>query len=111
MYRLTTKGELGDQDFESPDVFKYNFAYGYAISNLFDVGIELNGEFKDKAELDGVKQDNTGGNIIYLSPGIHFKFHKGMHFDVCVPVPVYRDLNGTQLSEDYRIVAKLAMKF
>jgi hypothetical protein len=34
-----------------------------------------------------------------------------MHFDIGVPVPVHRDLNGTQLSEDYRIVGKLAMKF
>ncbi len=111
MYTMTTKGELGSRDFERPDVFKYNFAYAYALSDLFDLGLELNGEAKGKAELDGQKQDDTGGHIIYLSPGVHFKFHKGMHFDVCVPIPVYRDLNGTQLSEDYRMVAKLAMKF
>lgn len=111
MYRMTTEGELGDKDFENPDLFKYNFAYGYAISSLFDLGIELNGEFKDKSKLDGVEQDNTGGHIVYLSPGIHFKFHEGMHFDLCVPVPIYRDLNGMQLSEDYRVVAKRAMKF
>jgi hypothetical protein len=92
-------------------MFKYNFAYAYAISKLFDLQIELNGEIKSKAELAGVEQDNTGGHIVYLSPGAHFKFRKGMHFDICVPVPVYRDLNGIQLSEDYRIVGKLAMKF
>ena len=111
MYRMTTEGELGDRDFERPDVFKYNFAYACALSNLFDLQIELNGEVKGKAKLDDVKQDNTGGHIVYLTPGVHFKFYKGMHFDVGVAIPVYRDLNGTQLSEDYRIVTKLAMKF
>lgn len=111
IYVMTTKGELGEQDYEKPDVFKYNVAYAYALSRLFDLQIELNGEVKGKAELEGQKKDDTGGHTIYLSPGVHFKFHKGMHFDVCVPIPVYRDLNGTQLSEDYRIVAKLAMKF
>lgn len=111
MYLMTTEGELGDRDFERPDVFKYNFAYAYALTNLFDLGLELNGVIKGKAELDGKKLDNTGGHTVYLTPGVHFKFYKGMHFDVCVPIPVYRDLNGTQLSEDYRIVAKLAMTF
>lgn len=110
-YTVSTEGELGNDDYKKPDVFKYNFGYACALSTLFDLQCELNGEVKGKAELAGQKQHNTGGHVIYLSPGIHFKFHKGMHFDVCVPIPVYRDLNGTQLSEDYRMVAKLAMKF
>ena len=111
MFQLTTQGELGDSDYEKPDMFKYNLGYAYAVSRLFDLQMELNGDLKGKAELDGKEQDNSGGHIIYLSPGVHFKFNKGMHFDVCVPVPVYRDLNGTQLSEDYRVVTKLAIKF
>lgn len=111
IYVMTTEGDLGDYDFERPDVFKYNFAYAYALSNLFDLQLELNGVVKSKAEKDGIKNDNSGGHVIYLSPGIHFKFRKGMHLDLCVPIPVYRDLNGTQLSEDYGVVVKLAMTF
>ena len=110
-YKMATKGELGDRDFEKPDIFKYNVAYAYALSNLFDLELELNGEVRGKAELDGKKNDNTGGQIIYLTPGIHFKFYRGMHCDVGMPIPVYRDLNGPQLSEDYRIITKLAIKF
>ncbi len=111
LYKMSTEGERGNDDYEKPDVFKYNFGYAYALSRLFDLQCELNGEVKGKAELAGHEQDDTGGHVIYLSPGVHFKFRKGMHVDVCVPIPVYRDLNGTQLSEEYRMVAKLAMKF
>ncbi len=111
MYLMTTEGELGPHDFERPDVFKYNFGYAYALSNMFDLGIELNGEVKGKAELNGVEKDNTGGHSIFISPEVHFKFAKGMHFDLCVPIAVYHNLNGPQLAEDYRIVAKLAMNF
>jgi len=111
IYLITSKGDLGDYDFEKPDVFKYNFAYAYALSYLFDLGLELNGVVKSKAEKDGIRNDNSGGHVIYLSPEIHFKFRKGMHLDLCVPISVYRDLNGTQLSEDYRVVVKLAMTF
>jgi len=111
MYQMTSEGELGDKDYEKPDLFKYNLGYAYAISRLFDLQLECNGELRGKAKLNGAKQENSGGHTVYLTPGLHFKLHKGMHLDFGVPVPVYRDLNGTQLSEDFRVVAKLAMKF
>ncbi len=111
MYQLSTEGEVGDLDFEKPDVFKYNFGYAYAVSRLVDFQVELNGEYKTKAELDGVDQQNSGGHMLYVTPGVHYKFYKKMHCDIGVAIPVYRDLNGTQPSEDYRVIAKLALKF
>ncbi len=111
LYKYTNEGELGKKDFERPDLFRYNLSYGYALSNTFDLQLELNGEVKSKAEREGVKQKNSGGHTLFLSPGVHFKIRKGMHFGLCVPMTVYRDLNGEQLSEDYRVVAKFAVKF
>ncbi len=111
LYKSTNEGELGGQDFERPDVFKYNFSYGYAVARFLDLQLELNGENKSKAKMNGKKKENSGGHMVFLSPGVHFKFYKGMHFDLGVPITVYRDLNGTQLAEDYRVVAKLVMKF
>ncbi len=110
-FQLTTGGEAGDQDFERPDVFSYNLGYVYALSNVFDVQLEMNGMAQNKAKLDGIEHDNTGGHTIYLTPGIHVKFWRKMHVDLGVPTVIYRNLNGTQLSEDYRVIAKLAMPF
>ncbi len=111
LYKMTTEGELGDKDFERPDVFKYNFSYGYALSRYFDAELELNGEVKSKAELAGKEMNNSGGHMLFLTPGFHVKIRKGMHFGLCAPVTVYRDMNGVQPVEDYRVVAKFAMKF
>jgi hypothetical protein len=111
MYHLTTKGEKGDQDFEKPDTFKYSAGYAYALNEWFDLQMELNGVVKSKAKLEGQKVDGTGGHVVYVTPGVHFKFYKKMHFDVGVPVPVYRNLNGKQLSEDFRVIGKLALRF
>lgn len=110
-YMMTTEGELGNQDFEKPDTFKYNFGYAYALNNFFDVQLELNGQWQSKAEKAGVKNANSGGNIIYLTPGVHLKMTKKAHLALVAAVPVWRDLNGTQVSEDYKLEAKLAMKF
>ncbi|PIE62747.1 MAG: hypothetical protein CSA26_13080 [Desulfobacterales bacterium] len=111
MYQMSTEGELGNQDFEKPDVFKYNFGYAYALSNLFDLQLELNGEVKSKAEKAGVKNNNSGGHMIFLTPGVHCKITKQAHFDLGVAIPIYRDVNGTQLTEDFRVISKLAFTF
>ncbi len=111
LYKMTTEGELGDKDFERPDVFKYNFSYGYALSRYFDLELELNGLVKSKAELAGKELNNSGGHMLFLTPGFHVKIRKGMHFGLCAPVTIYRDMNGIQPVEDYRVVAKFAMKF
>ncbi len=111
LYKMTTEGELGNKDFERPDVFKYNFSYGYALSRYFDLELELNGLVKSKAELAGKELNNSGGHMFFLTPGFHLKIRKGMHFGLCTPVTIYRDLNGIQPAEDYRVVAKFAMKF
>ena len=110
-YVLATEGDLGPHDFTRSNVFKYTFAYNYAISRLFDLGIELNGDVFSRAELNGVKQDITGGHTVFLSPQIHWKFSKSMHLDLCVPIPVYHDLNGPQLGIESMVVAKFAWKF
>ncbi len=111
LYKMTTEGEVGKKDFERPDVFKYNLSYGYAISKAFDLQLELNGEVKTKAKMEGKTVDSSGGHTVFVTPGVHYKIKKGIHFGLAAPITIYRDLNGTQPSEDYRIVAKLAMKF
>ncbi len=111
MYQLTTEGELGKMDFEKGDLFKYNFGYGYALAKLFDLQLELNGNVRGKAEKNGMEVKNSGGHVLYITPGFHIKFNKKMHLDAGVALPVYRDLNGKQVSEDYRLVTKFAYKF
>ena len=111
MYQLSTEGKLGEQKFEKPDVFSYNAAYIYALTKVLDAQIELNGKVKGKAKLEGISQDNTGGHMVHLTPGLHIKFYRGMHFGASISLPVYRNLNGTQLSEEYSVLTKLAITF
>jgi hypothetical protein len=111
IYKMSTDGEVDNQDFNAPDVFKYNFSYFYALCNFFDMGMELNGEVKTKCTLNGETLQDTGGHTVFITPEVHFKFSKKIYLDFGVPVTVYRDLNGEQLSEDYRLVSKLNLEF
>ncbi|MCP4722327.1 MAG: transporter [Desulfobacteraceae bacterium] len=110
MYTLTTEG---DHDYECGDKFQYNFGSSLAINRWLDLQLEYNGTWQDKSKSNGAKVENSGGNRGYITPGVHLKFSRSpnIHFDVGMPILVFRDLNGEQLSEDYQIVCKLAFKF
>jgi len=111
MYRMSTSGKRGGQDFTAPSDFAYNVAYVYALTKYFDAILELNGRYATKAEMDGQTQENSGGHTLFLVPGMNIKFTSNLHLSLGVPVMIHRDLNGRQLSEDYRISSKLVYAF
>ena len=75
-----------------------------------DVMLELNGEWHDKQVIAGVSDPNTGGNTVYLSPGVRLSVQNFSGF-LSVGIPVVNNLNGLQSSPDYRVVTGVAAAF
>lgn len=70
--------------------------------------LELNGEFSDRADLDGLDIANTGGNQWFLSPGI-FWTKRNFAIKAGVQIPIINNLKGNQDQDDYR--AKLVFEW
>jgi hypothetical protein len=75
-----------------------------------DFMLELNGEWHDNQVIAGVRDPNSGGNTVYLSPGVRLSVHNFSGF-VSVGIPVVNNLNGLQSEPDYRVVAGVAAAF
>ena len=122
LYNLTTEGS---RDTEIGDAFFYNLGVVYALFNgehsgvdhhshshiSWDVMLELNGEYRKKNEIDGKNEDNSGGDTIYLSPGIRVSSLAGWSLFLSVGKPVYDNLNGKQADTDYRLVGGAGFAF
>lgn len=65
---------------------------------------DLNGETRGKNEIAGIKDENSGGSIVFLSPGVRVSSGKFGGF-ISVGMPVIEDQNGKQTDIDTRIVA------
>lgn len=76
-----------------------------------DVILELNGDLRDKSSIDGVKNFNHGGHLLYLSPGV--KLGLGHHWTVYASagVPILNGLYGIQSEPDYRIITGFSYVF
>lgn len=104
LYTIVTEGT---QDTDLGDKFNYNVAFSYRAVRkpvVLDFIIESNGIWIQKEEVDGKEDENSGGNIIFLSPGIRFTCKDRLTAYLSSGFPVLQDLNGKQNDVRYRIV-------
>jgi Putative MetA-pathway of phenol degradation len=75
-----------------------------------DLTLGLNGEWHAKQEVAGVRDENTGGHVVYVSPG--FRFSAGQTATtVTFGIPVATNLNGTQSDPDWRLTTSFGVQF
>lgn len=75
-----------------------------------DLVLEVNGEWHARQEIAGVRDPNSGGNVVFLSPGLRLSYDKWSSF-VSVGVPIVTNLNGLQAESDWRILTGVAVNF
>jgi Putative MetA-pathway of phenol degradation len=80
------------------------------LSKALDVSLGLNGQWSDKQKVAGERDDNTGGSVIYLTPGIKLTVDKWAGF-VNIGVPVVRDFNGIQSEPRLQVTTGLSVRF
>ena len=78
-----------------------NFLYGVLESNLVS---------RDSSEIDGARDDNSGGTTLYLSPGLQYVAKRWI-LEGVVQVPVIQNLNGDALENDFVVRAGLRFNF
>jgi hypothetical protein len=61
------------------------------------LALELNGEHVRQTRINGTKASDSGGNLLFLSPGVEFQPTNRVLVEFSAPIPVVRDLNGKQL--------------
>ena len=75
-----------------------------------DLVLELNGEWHGHQVEAGVKDPNSGGNVIYLSPGLRIAMGNWSGF-ASVGIPVVNHLYGVQAEPDWRLLTGVAVSF
>lgn len=80
------------------------------IPNQLNVVIEANGKFTRVDRRSGASVANTGGNTIFISPGLQF-VTKRVIYEASFQVPVVQDLKGTQLETNWAVNGGLRVQF
>jgi hypothetical protein len=104
---------------------RFNAAGGYEVfekTNGFLSRLDIIGESnflhltKDMNE-ESEKENDSGGSILYLSPGLRATFGKHVSVGALIKIPTWKDLNneseqqGAEGLEDYRAIATCSVSF
>ncbi|MEK6689749.1 MAG: transporter [Nitrospirota bacterium] len=108
---INTEGDVGDKKHQFGNTLNYDLTARYRVypgkisplgQQLF-LALGVNGEIRGKEKEDGIELTNSGGHTIYISPGIQVVVSPHWVFELSYSHPVYHNLNGIQLGEDYKI--------
>ncbi len=103
---LQYKANSGANNFKAGNTFFYDLTADYVFfkeRNFFLV-LELNGMVTEKAEANGRKVTDSGGHIVFISPGLVYLPIPQLILETSIQVPILRNLNGTQLAPDFSVV-------
>ena len=75
-----------------------------------DAVLELNGEWHDYAETAGVRDLNSGGHVLLVSPGLRLARGAFSGF-ASVGIPIVNEMNGLQSKTSYRVLTGIAYAF
>lgn len=64
-----------------------------------------------KSEEEGVKDDNTGGTVLFLAPGAKVSVTESISANLGVQLPVVQDLNGQQIETRFRVLTGISIAF
>ena len=109
---------MGDAFFYNPGlVYSQSHADGYDHHGHDHAHLkwylmpELNGEYRGINDVDGKKDGNTGGDVIFLSPAVRLPSADTWSLFLSVGTPVYDDYTGRQTDVDYRLVGGVGLAF
>ncbi len=106
LYQITTKGR---QDFEAGDLLHLNVKAEYQVTALGKwprvfADLELNFQWSAKDKGLGHKDQDSGGVLLFLSPGIKARLDSKLTIALSVPIPVYQGLYGVQHEEEFEVL-------
>ncbi len=114
LYTLTT----ARKDFEAGDRLRYDVSYRYRLwprrfgKRLLALNgiLELNGAWTDRTRRDGKTVPDSGGHVLFLSPGAQLVSLRWI-LEVSLQIPVVQDLHGPQLERDFVGVLSVRIPF
>ncbi|MGH7452595.1 MAG: hypothetical protein ACRENG_14705, partial [bacterium] len=85
-----------DQNFAYGNVFRFNAAAQKALFNPVEVIAEINGRTADYDDGGGETDLNSGGTVVYFSPGLRLRLGGAVSLRGQVQIPVVENLHGEQ---------------
>ncbi len=103
---VTTK-----DDFKPGTQYQLNVGYRQPVAGSLEVMLQVNTLIKARDTGLNAEPDLSGSKTVFLSPGLSYSITRDVQAYGFLQLPIYRYVNGTQLSADWAVIAGASMRF
>lgn len=87
-------------DFKPGHQLLLDGGYRYDANHKVGLMVQINGLIRDKDSGDEAEPDDSGGEYLYLSPGVSLTVSHSVQVFAFLQQPLYQHVNGVQLTAD-----------
>lgn len=98
-------------DFRPGTQYQLNLGYRQPVTGSLELMLQVNALVKARDTGLNAEPDLSGSKTVYLSPGLNYSITRDVQAYGFLQLPIYRYVNGTQLSADWAAVAGVSMRF
>jgi hypothetical protein len=108
-YSGENKNYNGSQTYRFGNEFQFNLGLNYSLflTRPVDVFTFARYRFQDEDLIDGGVFPSSGGQWVYVIPGVNISFSPLWSMRISGDIPVYRKLEGTQLTTSGKFTAAI----
>ena len=91
--------------------YQLNLGYRYPLNDSLQALAQINTLIKTRDTGVNAEPELSGSKSVFLSPGLSYSLTHDLQLYGFLQLPVYRYVNGTQLSADWSLIAGMTMRF
>lgn len=113
LYTLRTRHDgfkVGDR-FDAGLAFAYRLTESIRSFPQWSLFGEANYVWLGKDDAEEGINNNSGGNTLYLTPGVRLRFSEAASLTVAPSFPVWQDLNGDQIESQFKLAVTFTYGF
>jgi hypothetical protein len=110
-YSLGPRPHHHEHEHEQEHGHEHGHGHDHHDGLAADLVLELNGEWEGRQRVGGAVEAESGGHVVYLSPGLRLKPAPDWSAQLSVGVPVLQRIRLSHPENRYRIAAGIARAF
>jgi len=88
-----------------------DLGYRYDVNDNLGLNLQLNYVHKGRDKGSDAEPDDSGGRALFIAPGITYSFTPAVQVYAFAQLPIYRDVNGVQLTAKWAGTVGVSAQF
>lgn len=94
------------------NLFNNSLYAGYKVLPKLTLALQWRSQYRDKASDKNNEEVNaTGGHVMFIAPYVRYAFWQTWNVSFKCDYPFYKNMNGTQLTNNYAMTLRLSKTF